>query len=94
MIRAKVAALEMLSNGEMLAIMFKILEITFKESQKDSWVRRAPRGLQVIWPGCLSLLSTRDPRTGEADIRSSLSHTLGSWNLLDTHVEMSRGNWM
>ena len=35
MIRAKVAAIEMLSNGEMLEIMFKILEITFKESQKD-----------------------------------------------------------
>lgn len=30
MIRAKVAAIEMLGNGEML-------EITFKESQKDSW---------------------------------------------------------
>ena len=44
-----VAAVEMLSNGEILEITFKMTKITFKESQKDSWERRASRGFQVIW---------------------------------------------
>lgn len=43
------AAVEILSNGEILEITFKMTEITFKESQKDSWERRASRGFQVIW---------------------------------------------
>ena len=56
------AAMEMLSNGKMLEIMFKMLEITFKESQKDSWEEEHQGVSQVIWPGHLSLLSTSDPK--------------------------------
>ena len=52
------AAMEMLSNGKMLEIIFKMLEITFKE--KDSWEEEHQGVFQVIWPGHLSLLSTRD----------------------------------